>query len=232
MPEPDRAPDPAAAGAAPLTIDIVSDVVCPWCFIGKRKLERALARRPDVKVALRWRPFQLDPTIPAGGIDRRAYLENKFGSAGRVAQIHQRVEEAGREVGIAFAFDKIKRSPNTLDAHRLIRWAHAIERQNDIAEALFRLYFQDGVDVGDREILARIATAHGLDGDVVARLLADGADVQAVQQEIASAVRLGVSGVPFFIFDAKFAVPGAQNADVLVAAIDKARQGTAEVLPA
>lgn len=215
--------------ANPISIDIVSDVVCPWCFVGKRKLDKALQAFPKARIEIRWRPYQLDPTIPPGGVDRKAYLEGKFGDPARIAQIHERLTAVGRDLGIAFAFDKIARSPNTLDAHRLIRWAHSIGRQTEVKEDLFRLYFVEGVDIGDRAILTRVAGANGLDVDVVARLFEEGADVAAVREEIASAVRLGVTGVPFFIFDSKFAVPGAQEVDVLVAAIDKARQDTAVV---
>ena len=216
----------------PISIDIVSDVVCPWCFVGKRKLDKALEAFPQTPIEIRWRPFQLDPTIPPGGVDRQAYLEGKFRDPARIAQIHQRLEETGRELGIAFAFDKIKRSPNTLDAHRLIRWAHSVGRQSEVSEDLFRLYFVEGVDIGDRGVLARVAEKNGLDAAIVARLLEDGSDIGAVQDEIASAVRLGVSGVPFYIFDSKFAVPGAQQTEVLVAAINKAREDTAAVLSA
>jgi len=219
-------------GDKPLAIDIVSDVVCPWCFIGKRKLEQALSRRPERRVGLRWRPFQLDPTIPAGGIDRNLYLERKFGNAARVAEIQARVREAGHEVGIPFAFEKIRKSPNTLDAHRLIRWAHSTGRQTQVKEALLRLYFLDGGDLGDQAALIRVGEENGLDRRVMTQLLEDGSDVTAVQEEIATAVRLGVSGVPFFIFDSKFAVPGAQSANVLVAAIDKTLQAEPEVATA
>jgi predicted DsbA family dithiol-disulfide isomerase len=213
----------------PIAIDIVSDVVCPWCFVGKRKLDKALEAFAQTPIEIRWRPFQLDPTIPPGGVDRKAYLEGKFRDPARIAEIHHRLEETGRELGIAFAFDKITRSPNTLDAHRLIRWAHSVGRQSEVKEDLFRLYFVEGVDIGDRDVLAHVGAANGLDGTLVARLLEDGSDIAAVEDEIASAVRLGVSGVPFFIFDSKFAVPGAQQTEVLVAAINKAREDTAAV---
>jgi predicted DsbA family dithiol-disulfide isomerase len=217
--------------AKPIVVDIVSDVVCPWCFVGKRRLEQAVAEDGgDVEV--RWHPFQLDPTIPAGGLDRTTYLERKFGDPGRIAQIHERLEQTGREVGIPFAFDRIRRSPNTRDAHRVIRWAHTVGRQNEVAETLFRLYFIEGVDIGDRAVLVRAAADNGLDPATVTRLLEDGSDIDAVEQEIATAVRLGVSGVPFFIFASSFAVPGAQSPDVLRTALGKARHPETEPLPA
>ena len=212
--------DPAAPSAR-LGIDVVSDVVCPWCFIGKRRLEAAVEQAAQ-PVEIRWRPFQLDPTIPAIGLDRRSYLAKKFGSLEKVDTIHERLIEAGKQVGIAFAFDRIERSPNTIDAHRLIRWSAAAGAQGTVVEALFRTYFVEGRDIGDPKILVQLAGSCGMDGTLVHRLLASGSDTEAVREEIATAVRLGVSGVPFFIFAGKYAVPGAQSAEVLAAAIAKA----------
>jgi predicted DsbA family dithiol-disulfide isomerase len=206
---------------APLSIDVVSDVVCPWCYMGKRRLQAALDLRPGVAVEINWRPFQLDPTIPPEGIDRHLYMTRKFGPE-KVAEIHGRLEGMGREIGIPFAFDRITRSPNTLDAHRLIRWAQGTGRQSDLVEALFSAYFVEGRDIGDRDLLVEIAGAHGLDPALIRRHLDDGTHVGDVREEIATAVRMGVSGVPFFIFAGRFAVPGAQSSEVLAAAIDKA----------
>ena len=205
----------------PVTIDVVSDVVCPWCFMGKRRLAAALAMRPDVPVEIRWRPFQLDPTIPPEGMDRLGYMTRKFGPE-KIREIHTRLEEAGREIGIPFAFERIARSPNTLDAHRLVRWSQG-PRQDAVVEALFSAYFIEGQDISDRDLLIRIGAAHGLDAQVVRARLEDGTDRGAVQEEVATAVRIGVSGVPFFIFAGRFGVPGAQSSDVLAAAHDKAR---------
>jgi predicted DsbA family dithiol-disulfide isomerase len=210
----------------PITIDVVSDVVCPWCWIGKRKLEEALRGFDDGSVEVRWRPFQLDPSIPPEGYDRKTYIERKFGGPEKTAEIYARIAAAGREVGIAFAFDKIARSPNTLDAHRVIRWAHSAGLQSQVKETLMRLFFIEGADIGDHEVLATAARDSGLDGDIVARLLAEGADVEAVRQEAASAAQMGITGVPFFILDSRFAVPGAQSAEGLAAAIAKARAET------
>jgi predicted DsbA family dithiol-disulfide isomerase len=211
-----------AAAPAPLTIDIVSDAVCPWCYVGKRKLEAALALKADVPVEVRWRPYQLDPTIPPGGIARKDYMEKKFGSAGRVAEIYQRIEGAGRDAGIAFAFDKITRSPNTLDAHRLIRWSASAGKQDAAVERLFKAFFEEGADIGDHAVLTRIAGACGMDAVLVGELLAGEADKDAVREEIAEAQRLGVNGVPFFIIGGRFAVSGAQSAEVLASAIESA----------
>ena len=204
-----------------ITVDVVSDVVCPWCFVGKRKLEQALALVPELKVELNWRPFQLDPTIPEGGVSRRDYMTKKFGPE-KIAAIHERLEGIGAEAGIPFAFDKIERSPNTLDAHRVIRWAQATGAQTALVERLFTLYFIEGADIGDRDVLARLAGEHGLDAKQIRAALDTNQHAVAVQQEIASAVRLGVSGVPFFILAGRFGVSGAQPPEVLADAIRKA----------
>lgn len=204
-----------------LAIDVISDVVCPWCFLGKRKLDAAMADVPQLAFEVSWRPFQLDPTIPPEGIDRHEYLARKFGPE-KIAAIHARLEEAGAEAGIAFAFDKIKRSPNTLDAHRLIRWSHAKQKQDMVVDRLFSLYFIEGEDIGDRDVLVRVAEGADLDGDLVRRLFAEGVDVGPVREEIATAARMGVSGVPFFIFANKYAVSGAQPVEALKGAIWKA----------
>ena len=206
---------------ASITIDVVSDVVCPWCFVGKRKLEQALALVPELRVELNWRPFQLDPTIPQGGMSRRDYMTKKFGPE-KIATIHERLEGIGAEAGIAFAFDKIERAPNTLDAHRVIRWAQPHGTQTALVDRLFMLYFIEGADIGDRDVLAKLAGEHGLDSRQVRAALDTNQDAVAVQQEIASAVRLGVSGVPFFILASRFGVSGAQPPELLADAIRKA----------
>ncbi len=216
-------------GEQALTIDVVSDVVCPWCYLGKRRLALALAEVDGGRIAVRWRPYQLDPTIPAGGMDRRAYLENKFRDDKRLDEVHARLTALGAEVGIAYRFDRISRAPNTLDAHRLIRWAFAADAQDRIVERLFQLYFEDGRDIGERALLVEVARQCGMDGDVVEKWFADGHDVEEVRAEIAQAQSVGVTGVPFFIFASRFGVPGAQNADVLVKAIAQARASMAGV---
>ena len=145
-----------------LTIDIVSDVVCPWCYVGEKRLEEALAEEAG-PVAVRWRPYQLDPTIPEAGLDRAEYMEKKFGNSGRVKSAHDNLTRLGAEVGLPFAFDKIKRSPNTLDAHRLIRWAASAGVQAKVVDRLFKAYFVEGRDIGDRNVLLAIAGECGLD---------------------------------------------------------------------
>ena len=216
------------ADLQPLAVDVVSDVVCPWCYLGARRLALAL-KRAGGAFAVRWRPFQLDPSIPPGGMDRRAYLRAKFRDDARLKEIHDHLTALGAEVGLAYAFDKIDRAPNTLDAHRLIRWAAAADAQGEVVDRLFRLYFEEGGDVGDRARLVEVARACGLDAALIERRLAGDDDVAAVKAEIAEAHRLGVSGVPFFIFGGRFAVAGAQSIDVLVAAIERARAALAGV---
>lgn len=211
--------DPATI---PLVVDVVSDVVCPWCFVGKRRLEQAIASRPGRPVAVRWHPFQLDPTIPPGGMDRREYMERKFGTGGRLAEIHQRLEAIGSDVGIDFAFGAISRSPNTRDAHRLMRWGAIEGVQNALAEGLFRAYFEQGRDIGDKAVLADCAADAGLDRDTAMALL-DGDDLsQDIDVELAAVQRAGIQGVPFFIIAGRYAVSGAEAPEVLANIMDKA----------
>jgi predicted DsbA family dithiol-disulfide isomerase len=212
-----------------LNIDVVSDVVCPWCYLGKKRLERALAGQPGEPIEVHWRPYQLDPSIPAQGLERRAYMINKFGNDGRIEAAHERLRALGAEEGIAFDFDKIARAPNTLDAHRLIRWAFVAGAQDRIVDRLFKLYFEEGRDIGDRALLIETAAECGIDREVVAKLFADGSDEEEVRAEIAQAQSLGVTGVPFFIFAQRFGVPGAQSVDVLATAIDQARKSLAGI---
>lgn len=204
----------------PITIDVVSDVVCPWCYVGKHRLEQALASMPERKFAVFWRPFQLDPTIPKEGMPRRAYLERKFG-AERLADLHKPLIEIGKAEGIPFAFDKITRSPNTLDAHRLLRWAQESGRQNEMADRLFALYFVEGADIGNRDVLTKAAADVGLDAGLVAQLLGTGADLDPVIAEINAAQKMGISGVPTFIFAARFAISGAHPAETIRKAIEQ-----------
>ncbi|TPK99182.1 DsbA family protein [Mesorhizobium sp. B2-4-12] len=204
-----------------ITVDVVSDVVCPWCFIGQKRLDRAVAAAGDVDVHIRWRPFQLDPTIPPQGKDRREYMLAKFGSDERIREIHGRIEPLGEAEGISFAFDAIKVAPNTLDAHRLIRWAGAAGEavQNRLVRRLFQLNFEEGVNIGDHAVLIEAAREAGMDASVVATLLPTDADVEAVRTEIATASRMGITGVPCFLLEGKYAVMGAQDVDTLADAI-------------
>ena len=203
-----------------ITVDVVSDVVCPWCFIGQKRLDKAIAAS-GIDVRVHWRPFQLDPTIPAEGKDRRAYMLEKFGSEDRIREIHARIEPLGAAEGISFAFDAIKIAPNTLDAHRVIRWAGAAgeDVQNRLVRRLFQLNFEEGKNLGDPSVLSEAAGEAGMDATVVETLLPTDADVEAVRSEIATASRMGVTGVPCFLLEGKYAVMGAQDAGTLADAI-------------
>ncbi|MER8723421.1 DsbA family protein [Mesorhizobium sp. M0195] len=203
-----------------ITVDVVSDVVCPWCFIGQKRLDKAIAA-VDIDVHIRWRPFQLDPTIPPEGKNRRDYMVAKFGSEQRIREIHARIEPLGEAEGISFAFDAIKVAPNTLDAHRLIRWAGTAGEavQNRLVRRLFQLNFEEGANLGDHAVLIEAAREAGMDASVVETLLSTDADVEAVRTEIATASRMGISGVPCFLLEGKYAVMGAQDADTLADAL-------------
>lgn len=203
-----------------ISVDVVSDVICPWCFLGKRRLDKAIALLSDITVEVNWRPFFLDTTIPKEGISRRAYLENKFG-AERLATLHDPILAAGKADGVPYDFEKITRTPNTMDAHRLIRWSHYGGRQHDVAGRLFMAYFNGGLDIGDRAVLLKIAGEAGMDEAKASARLEDGTDVDAVNAEVERAYRMGVTGVPCFIFAQKQGLMGAQPADVLADAIGK-----------
>jgi predicted DsbA family dithiol-disulfide isomerase len=211
-----------------MRIEIVSDVICPWCFIGKRRLEQALARRPDMEFEVGWRPFQLNPDMPKEGADRKSYLEAKFGGPARAKEIYARVAAEGAKEGIAFDFEGIKRTPNTLAAHSVLRWALGAGVQNELKERLFRLYFLEGKDIGDHQVLADAAEAEGLDGNLIKNLLDEGQDADVIQSEDQMARELGITGVPFFIFERKYGVPGAQDSEALLQVIDKIAAETSD----
>jgi predicted DsbA family dithiol-disulfide isomerase len=205
----------------PVQIEVISDVVCPWCYIGKRRLEAALGQvKRQVQVV--WRPFQLNPGLPEEGMDRVQYVRDKFGDAG--GKIYARVQAVGAAAGIAFAFDRIRRQPNTLAAHQLIALATPGLQQDAMCEALFRAYFLEGEDLTSRATLLRLAQSAGLDEGAVQGGLGDPAARQAVLAQDHAARALGVEGVPFFIFERRFAVSGAQEAEVLAQAIERAAQ--------
>ena len=206
---------------AALTLDVVSDSVCPWCYVGKRNLDAALAQITDLDVTVSWRPFQLDPTIPREGISRHDYMARKFGPE-KIKEIHTRLEGIGKTAGIGFAFDKIEKSPNTLNAHRLIRWSQASGKQTDVVESLFCAYFTQGKDIGAQTVLTDIARDFGLDAREIGAALQTDHDEKEVQEEIATAMRMGVSGVPFFIIAGRYGMSGAQPPDMLADVIRKA----------
>ena len=208
------------------TIDIVSDVVCPWCYIGKRHLEASLASLPaDQRPVVRWHPFQLNPDVPREGVDRRSYLEEKFGSAERASKIYERVKAAGKEAGLALEFDLIERQPNTLDAHRLIAWAQADGHSVDaLVEALFRAYFVEGRYIGDRKVLAAIAGEAGLDTQQALAWLQSEEGTRDIGRMDRQARKMGISGVPFFIFNQRVGVSGAQGSVALADALAQSRR--------
>lgn len=187
-----------------MLIDIISDAICPWCYIGKRRLEKALALAPQPDLKLGWRPFQLNPEMPAEGIDRKEYLRAKFGDPNKS---YAQVVAAGREEGIDFAFDKIRRTPNTILAHRLIRFAARQDKQDAMVETLFRAYFIEGKDIGDLDTLAALAATAGIDA---AAYLRGTEDDETIRAEDAFARQIGVQGVPCFIIERQYAVSGAQ----------------------
>lgn len=205
-----------------MQIDIYSDTICPWCYIGKKRLERALAEKPQPEITFRWRAFQLNPTMPREGMNRSRYLELKFGGAAAAEQVYAAVREAGEEERIDFAFDRMERTPNTVDSHRLIRFAESKGLQEETVETLFQRYFLHAEDIGDAEILTAAAEKAGLDRDEVARFLASEELRSEIVAEDEAARRAGVNGVPCFIVAGRYAMPGAQPPEVLQQMFDVA----------
>jgi predicted DsbA family dithiol-disulfide isomerase len=208
-----------------MQIDIISDVVCPWCFIGKRRLEKALAMRPEIETEITWRPFQLNPDMPAEGMARADYIATKFGDSGHSRRIHQTIAEAGATVGIDFAFDKIKRSPNTRNAHRLIRYATKQGAGSEVVTRLFEGYFLQGRDVGDIATLAKIAAEAGLDEREARAFLSGDSERDEIVAEDRNARRLGVNAVPCYIFAGQYAISGAQEPEFFLPVFDLVLNG-------
>jgi predicted DsbA family dithiol-disulfide isomerase len=200
-------------------IDVVSDVVCPWCYIGKHRLERALKLTPETAAEVEYRPYFLNPWVPREGIDRKTYLETKFGSVARYDAIAERVAAAAAAEGLVYASDKIKRQPNTIDCHRLILWARNGADPARIKQRLMELYFAEGADLSDRDVLVQAASVCGMDGDLVRRLLGGEDDVANVTSEADAAKNAGIDGVPTFIFDSSLLLTGAQPPEQLASAI-------------
>lgn len=216
------------ASPATLTVDIVSDVVCPWCYIGKRHVEKALASwqaaNPDGTVAVRWHPFQLNPDLPPDGTDRKAYLEAKFGGPERAKEIYARVGAAGRNAGLNLNFDGILKQPNTLAAHALIAYAQSVDdgRYGDaVAERLFSAYFVNGEFIGDVEVLVAIAVECGLNAEATRAVLTEPATLEQIAAQDASVRQQGITGVPFFVFNQKIALSGAQPPEVMLDAMTR-----------
>jgi predicted DsbA family dithiol-disulfide isomerase len=218
MPAPASAP---IAGNA-LPIDVVSDVVCPWCFIGKRRLEKAIALKSDIPVTVRYRPYFLNPWVPRAGISRTEYLTTKFGSVDRYKANAQRIVLAARQEGLAYNLDAIARQPNTLDCHRLISWSGESGDPARMKQRLMELYFTEGADLSDNEVLVGAARDCGMDADRVRQRLAGDEDVESITAEAESAKAAGIDGVPCFILGGIFAVSGAQAPEYLADAIERA----------
>jgi len=193
-----------------IKLDILSDPICPWCYIGKANLDRALQAHPDHPFEIEWHPFQLNPDMPAGGMDRREYLETKFGGKENAVQVYARVEEAAIAAGLKINFEGIQRTPNTINAHRLIHWAGLEGRQTAAVSRLFKAYFEDGQDIGDDAILLDIADGIGMDRAMTERLLATDADLEDIRARDAHARERGVTGVPTFVIANQHVAPGAQ----------------------
>ena len=210
----------------PLTIDVVSDVVCPWCYIGKRRIEEALKLVPDVPVEVNFRPFFLNPWVPREGISREQYLTTKFGTVEAYKGIAGRVVAAAAQEGLSYHPELVARQPNTIDCHRLIRWAGDIGKAPEMKQRLMELYFRDGGDLTDVNVLVQAAADCGLDADVVRKMLATDQDVELVSAQAQEAAEKGISGVPTYVFAQKYAVSGAQDPQMLARAI---RQVSAEV---
>ncbi|MEM7319406.1 MAG: DsbA family oxidoreductase [Pseudomonadota bacterium] len=191
-------------------LDIISDPICPWCYIGKTHLDSALNEIPDHPFDIEWHPFQLNPDMPEGGMDRRDYLEQKFGGKDGAVRAYAPVVEHAERAGLSINFEAMKRTPNTLDAHRLIHWAGIEGKQPEMVDALFKAYFVDARDIGDHEVLADVADSAGLDASVVLRLLASNSDLETIRSRDTRSRTMGVGSVPTFVVANQHAVPGAQ----------------------
>ncbi len=202
-----------------IQLDIISDPICPWCYIGKAQLDRAIAEMGANPFEIGWRIFQLNPEMPAEGMDRKQYLEAKFGGPDRARAVYDRIEAAASEAGIEMHFDRIRRTPNTMDAHRVIRWSRTTGNQSALVDLLFRQYFAEGGDISDHEVLLDAAETAGMERPVVARLLAGEADLDLLREEEAAARGMGVNGVPCFIVGGRYVLQGAQPTETWVRVI-------------
>lgn len=220
-----READPVNILANPqprLGIEIVHDLVCPWCYLGIRRLLRTLARRPEVQFELTWRPFLLNPDMPRWGMSRPDYVMRKFGGEERARRLYQAIAESGRAEGIVFRFDQIRRTPSSVDAHRLVRFAARLGRADAVVEALFRAHFTEGEDIGEQAVLVGVAAGCGLDAAATARFLASEEDADAIHADNLRAHRLGINGVPCFVIGGRSAIAGAQEPEVIERLLDVA----------
>ncbi len=207
-----------------IKLDIMSDPICPWCYIGKAHLDRALADHPDHPFVIEWHPFQLNPEMPREGMGRRAYLEGKFGGKEGAVKAYAPVVTHAKQAGLTINFEAMQRTPNTLDAHRLIHWAGIEGRQTAAVAALFKAYFVDARDIGDADILADIADSIEMDAAVVGRLLQSDVDADIIRDRDAHSRKMGINSVPTFIVAGKHAVPGAQPPELWAKVIAELRQ--------
>lgn len=208
-------------------LDILSDPICPWCYIGKANLDRALETAGDHPFVIEWHPFQLNPEMPAEGMDRRAYLEGKFGGKQGAVQAYLPVQQHADQAGLKIDLEGIKRTPNTLNAHRLIHWAGLEGKQTPVVSALFKAYFVEGRDIGDHDVLADVADSSGLDASVILRLLGTDCDTQEIRDRDTAAREMGVTSVPTFIVGSQHAVPGAQSPELWAKVIAELQEQTA-----
>ncbi len=213
---------------ARLTLEVVIDLVCPWCFLGARRLRRTLRRRPDLLIETAWRPFLLNPDMPRGGMSLGDYVVRKFGGEDRARRLYASITELGRAEGVDFRFDRIRRTPSSINAHRLVRFAARFGPAGSVVEALFSAHFTDGRDIGDPAVLTAIAAAAGLDGARFRRLLATEEDVDAIHTENLHAHRIGINGVPCFVVGNRHAIAGAQEPEVIERLLDVAAVDAAE----
>ncbi|MSP41911.1 MAG: DsbA family oxidoreductase [Alphaproteobacteria bacterium] len=203
-------------------LDIISDPICPWCYVGKKRMEIAIAARPQMQIDLAYRVFQLNPDMPREGMDRKEHMRRKFGESKGPSPIMKALIDAGRELGIDFNFSRIARTPNTQDAHRLIRWSHSTGHQPELVEIMFRRYFTDGDDISDHSVLLDIAREAGMDTGIIGGLLAGDADRDLILAEDATARRIGIQGVPSYVLANKYLLVGAQEPELLLRALDMA----------
>ena len=213
---------------ARLSVEVVHDVVCPWCYLGLRRLMRTLRLRPDVLTDIVWRPFLLNPDMPRAGLPRADYVVRKFGGEERARRLYASITDIGRAEGLQFRFDRIRRTPSSVDAHRLVRWAAAYGRGAEVVEALFAAHFTDGRDIGDAHVLADVAVACGLDGTAAGSFLAGDTETDSVHAENLRAHRLGINGVPCFVIGGRHAIAGAQEPEVIERLLDVALVDAAE----
>lgn len=207
---------------ARLSIEVVYDLVCPWCFLGVRRLLRTLRRRPDLLFDLSWRPFLLNPDMPRSGMARTDYVVRKFGGEERARRLYASITDIGRAEGVPFAFERIRRTPSSVDAHRLVRWAGRFSRADAVVDALFSAHFTDGHDIGDPMVLLAVASASGLSGIAAHAFLASDEEVDQVHADNLRAHRLGINGVPCFIVGGRHAIAGAQEPEVIERLLDVA----------